>query len=84
MEYATRPRVSLVVSFTGTLNDKLRGFYRSTFKDDAGTEHVIATTQMQATDCRQRFRAGTSPTFKATFRHHARHRPGADDVQRAE
>ena len=59
--------VSLVVSFTGTLNDKLRGFYRSTFKDDAGTEHVIATTQMQATDCRRAFPCWDEPDFKAAF-----------------
>jgi puromycin-sensitive aminopeptidase len=59
--------VSLVVSFTGTLNDKLRGFYRSTFKDDAGIEHVIATTQMQATDCRRAFPCWDEPDFKATF-----------------
>jgi puromycin-sensitive aminopeptidase len=59
--------VSLVVSFTGTLNDKLRGFYRSTFKDDAGTEHVIATTQMESTDCRRAFPCWDEPDFKATF-----------------
>jgi len=59
--------VSLVVSFTGTLNDKLRGFYRSTFKDEAGTEHVIATTQMESTDCRRAFPCWDEPDFKATF-----------------
>jgi puromycin-sensitive aminopeptidase len=59
--------VSLVVSFTGTLNDKLRGFYRSTFKDDAGIEHVIATTQMESTDCRRAFPCWDEPDFKATF-----------------
>jgi puromycin-sensitive aminopeptidase len=59
--------VSLVVSFIGTLNDKLRGFYRSTFKDDDGTEHVIATTQMQATDCRRAFPCWDEPDFKAVF-----------------
>ncbi len=59
--------VSLVVSFTGTLNDKLRGWYRSTFKDDAGTEHVIATTQMQPTDCRRAFPCWDEPDLKAVF-----------------
>ena len=34
--------VEVVISFTGVLNDKLRGFYRSTYRDDDGTEHVIA------------------------------------------
>ena len=44
---------TLHIRFRGTLNDKLRGFYRSTFRDDHGIEQVIATTQMEATDCRQ-------------------------------
>jgi puromycin-sensitive aminopeptidase len=60
-------RVSLVISFTGTLNDMLRGFYRSTFKDDAGVEHVIATTQMESTDCRRAFPCWDEPDFKAVF-----------------
>ena len=60
-------QVTVVISFTGTLNDKLRGFYRSTYRDDAGTEHVIATTQMQATDCRRSFPCWDEPDFKAVF-----------------
>ena len=55
------------IEFTGTLNDKLRGFYRSTFVDDDGNEHVIATTQMQATDCRRAFPCWDEPEFKAVF-----------------
>ncbi|MFZ9446429.1 MAG: hypothetical protein ACO277_09810, partial [Ilumatobacteraceae bacterium] len=47
--------VTVVVTFTGVLNDKLRGWYRSTFTDEAGNERVIATTQMQSTDCRKAF-----------------------------
>ena len=38
--------------FEGVLNDKLNGFYRATFTDDAGDEQVIATTQMEATFAR--------------------------------
>ena len=41
--------------YRGLLNDKLRGFYRSTFLDDDGTERVIATTQFEATDARRAF-----------------------------
>ncbi|HRD99798.1 MAG TPA: hypothetical protein PLV68_00785, partial [Ilumatobacteraceae bacterium] len=55
------------ISFTGILNDKLRGFYRSTYRDDAGTEQVIATTQMQATDCRRAFPCFDEPALKAVF-----------------
>ena len=55
------------IEFTGTLNDKLRGWYRSTFRDDQGVERVIATTQMQATDCRRAFPCFDEPEFKAVF-----------------
>jgi puromycin-sensitive aminopeptidase len=55
------------ITFTGTLNDKLRGWYRSTFNDADGVERVIATTQMQATDCRRAFPCFDEPEFKAVF-----------------
>jgi puromycin-sensitive aminopeptidase len=58
---------SLSLAFTGTLNDKLRGWYRSTYKDESGTERVIATSQMQATDCRRAFPCWDEPDFKAVF-----------------
>ncbi len=58
---------ALTIGFAGILNDKLRGFYRSTYIDDAGVEQVIATTQMQATDCRRAFPCWDEPEFKAVF-----------------
>jgi puromycin-sensitive aminopeptidase len=58
---------TLHLSFTGILNDKLHGFYRSTFTDDNGTEHVIATTQMESTDARRAFPCWDEPELKATF-----------------
>ncbi len=57
----------LLTSYCGILNDDLRGFYRSTFKDDSGTEHVIATTQFEATDARRAFPCWDEPDLKATF-----------------
>ena len=53
--------------FRGTLNDKLRGFYRSTFTDDDGREHVIACTQLQSTDARRAFPCWDEPDLKAVF-----------------
>lgn len=55
------------IDFTGTLNDKLRGWYRSTYKADDGTDRVIATSQMQVTDCRRAFPCFDEPDFKAVF-----------------
>jgi puromycin-sensitive aminopeptidase len=57
----------LEIEFSGTLNDRLRGFYRSTYRDGSDTERVIATTQMQSTDCRRAFPCWDEPDFKAVF-----------------
>src|SRR5580658_5780310 len=55
------------IAFDGVLNDQLHGFYRSTYTDDAGVEHVIATTQFENTDARRAFPCFDEPDFKATF-----------------
>jgi puromycin-sensitive aminopeptidase len=57
----------LECDFAGVLNDKLRGFYRSTFRDEQGNEHVIATTQCQSTDARRAFPCWDEPDRKAVF-----------------
>lgn len=53
--------------FTGTLNDKLKGFYRSIWTDEQGKKHTIATTQFESTDARRAFPCFDEPEFKATF-----------------
>ncbi len=53
--------------FTGTLNDNLRGFYRSTFTDDQGVSHTIATTQLESVDARRAFPCWDEPDRKAVF-----------------
>ncbi len=55
------------LAFTGILNDKLKGFYRSTWTDEDGADHTIATTQFQSTDARRAFPCWDEPDFKATF-----------------
>ncbi len=57
----------LRLAFRGTLNDKLRGFYRSTYKDEAGRTHTLAATQFEATDARRAFPCWDEPAFKAVF-----------------
>jgi len=54
-------------TFTGTLNDKLKGFYRSIWTDAQGGKHTIATTQFESTDARRAFPCFDEPEFKATF-----------------
>lgn len=58
----------LNLKFRGTLNDKLHGFYRSTYKSANGTTKVLATTQFEATDARRAFPCWDEPDFKAMFR----------------
>ena len=60
-------RATLVLAFRGVLNDLLRGFYRSTFTDADGAEHLIATTQLCVADARRTFPCFDEPAFKATF-----------------
>jgi aminopeptidase N len=59
--------VVITIVFAGVLNDKLRGFYRSTYTVNGDRERVIATTQMQATDCRRAFPCWDEPDLKAVF-----------------
>jgi len=57
----------LTITFCGTLNDKLRGFYRSSYKDERGATHSMAATQFEATDARRAFPCWDEPDFKAVF-----------------
>lgn len=58
---------SMRVEFRGELNDKLVGFYKSTYVDDDGVTQAIATSQLEPTDARRAFPCWDEPTFKATF-----------------
>jgi puromycin-sensitive aminopeptidase len=58
---------TLTLKYSGVLNDKLRGFYRSTFTDSSGETRVIATTQFEATDARRAFPCWDEPDAKAVF-----------------
>jgi puromycin-sensitive aminopeptidase len=58
---------TLALTFTGVLNDQLRGFYLSTFEGPDGKTHRIATTQFESTDARRAFPCWDEPAFKATY-----------------
>jgi puromycin-sensitive aminopeptidase len=57
----------LTIKFTGILNDKLRGFYRSQYTTAQGETKYLATTQFEATDARQAFPCWDEPARKAKF-----------------
>jgi puromycin-sensitive aminopeptidase len=58
---------TLTISFRGDLNPRLTGFYRSTYRDEDGTTHVVGTTHFEATDARRAFPCWDEPDLKAVF-----------------
>jgi puromycin-sensitive aminopeptidase len=60
-------RCTVGCRFSGTLNDKLRGFYRSTYTDRDGEPQLIATTQFESVDARRAFPCWDEPDRKAVF-----------------
>ncbi|MDP2637505.1 MAG: M1 family metallopeptidase [Candidatus Levybacteria bacterium] len=58
--------IRLKLSFTGILNDKMRGFYRSKYKHD-GKDHHMAVTQFESTDARRAIPSFDEPSKKAVF-----------------
>ena len=66
-DYLSLGEINLSISYSGLLNDKLRGFYHSTFKDSEGITQSIATTQFESTDARRAFPCFDEPEYKAIF-----------------
>src|SRR5436305_7278510 len=60
-------KAQLEMKFRGELNDKMAGFYRSTYKNADGTDAILATTQMEPTDARRAFPCFDEPALKAKF-----------------
>src|SRR5690348_2136237 len=60
-------KAELMVEFSGILNDKLHGFYRSTYKGADGKDKPLASTQFESTDARRAFPCWDEPAFKAVY-----------------
>eukprot|EP01102_Stenamoeba_stenopodia_P021921 TRINITY_DN8960_c0_g1_i1.p1 TRINITY_DN8960_c0_g1~~TRINITY_DN8960_c0_g1_i1.p1 ORF type:complete len:824 (-),score=199.95 TRINITY_DN8960_c0_g1_i1:120-2591(-) len=58
---------TLHIAFIGTLNDELRGFYRSSFTDSDNNVHWMGVTQFESTDARRAFPCFDEPQLKAPF-----------------
>ncbi|CAD6265537.1 unnamed protein product [Miscanthus lutarioriparius] len=57
----------LTMDFIGTLNDQMRGFYRSKYLYN-GESRNMAVTQFEAADARRCFPCWDDPAFKAKFK----------------
>lgn len=57
---------TLTIKYKGILNDKLIGFYRSSYKVGSKTKY-LATSQFEAADARRAFPCFDRPDLKATF-----------------
>ncbi len=66
-ETVTPGPATLRLEFTGELNDKLHGFYRSRYTGPGGQERHLAATQFEATDARRAFPCWDEPARKAVF-----------------
>ena len=63
----TAGRAQLHLQFTGELNDRLHGFYRSRYLTPEGETRYLGCTQFEATDARRAFPCWDEPSHKATF-----------------
>ncbi|KAI3514989.1 hypothetical protein L1887_13737 [Cichorium endivia] len=57
----------LHISFEGTLNDQMKGFYRSSYEHN-GEKKNMAVTQFEPADARRCFPCWDEPACKATFK----------------
>ncbi|KAF4367053.1 hypothetical protein G4B88_016765 [Cannabis sativa] len=57
----------LAIEFEGILNDKMKGFYRSTYEYN-GEKKNMAVTQFEPADARRCFPCWDEPACKATFK----------------
>jgi puromycin-sensitive aminopeptidase len=60
-------KADLSIQFAGILNDKLHGFYRSTYRGADGQTKPLASTQFESTDARRAFPCWDEPEFKAVY-----------------
>ena len=60
-------RVTVHCEFSGSLDHKLKGFYRSHHTEPGGILRVLGATQLEATDARRVFPCWDQPDCKATF-----------------
>lgn len=63
---APHAALALTLAFQGAMNDKMHGFYRTSY-EIGGKKHWGGATQFEATDARRAFPCWDEPDCKATF-----------------
>jgi puromycin-sensitive aminopeptidase len=58
---------TLELTFNGSINDKMKGLYRSKFQGADGKDKFNGVTQFEATSARRCFPCWDEPAIKATF-----------------
>jgi puromycin-sensitive aminopeptidase len=58
---------TLHLEFAGSLSERMRGLYRSTYEAEGGARRTIAATQFESTDARRAFPCWDEPDLKAVF-----------------
>ncbi|VDK73005.1 unnamed protein product [Onchocerca ochengi] len=66
-EHISPQKAKVSFDFMGELNQKMRGFYRSSYKDADGKECYLAATQFESTFARLAFPCWDEPIYKAKF-----------------
>uniref|UniRef100_A0A1I7XH35 Peptidase_M1 domain-containing protein n=1 Tax=Heterorhabditis bacteriophora TaxID=37862 RepID=A0A1I7XH35_HETBA len=68
LPYVIHPqKIRLSIDFLGKLNDKMNGFYLSSYKNEYGEKKFMAATQFDSTYARTAFPCWDEPIYKATF-----------------
>ncbi|EFN87053.1 Aminopeptidase N [Harpegnathos saltator] len=66
-EFLNAKNIKVNIEFSGTLNDNMQGFYRSSYKDKSRKQHWLATTQFEPVHAREAFPCFDEPAFKSKF-----------------
>ncbi|KAH8382805.1 hypothetical protein KR009_005335, partial [Drosophila setifemur] len=67
VSFAAQTNWTLSITYNGTLRSDMGGFYLSSYTDDDGTVHYLATTQFESTDARHAFPCYDEPAKRANF-----------------
>ncbi|KAH8311143.1 hypothetical protein KR044_004566 [Drosophila immigrans] len=71
---------TLTISYTGFLRTDQGGFYISSYTDDQGAVHYLATTQFESTNARHAFPCYDEPSRRANFTITLHHDPGHNAI----